>query len=423
MKQGNRIGRWRRFQGPILTLAMLSMHLWIIQLRWRRVLAWRNSPQQLCISLEQSVDGLGHLTSYATDHPLFPDMGLRAFVIRAFRFDQSLIQLGPFIVPQANGLENDQEQHLLHRSGPSACQSGAIIGGSCLFSDGRPTEVRFEGGCRGKIVDRADGSDHRGSHHRSDPWERQEDLPFPCLFNDAANLTFQLVNVLAQKPKLFDQLPLFQQEATKARHIFDANALRRQPLQLQQLRIGEGTGTASDLLKGGKTGYGKGLWRGKLLAKGKRDERIGIFHDAREFWKDFVADRGELVLALGTFTDQFISVTDQSLELRCGLRWRHNTSDQVQFVGDLDTQLKLTVEVIRQGQRVPFVRFEHSRRPTLHVYEVDGDVQLLQVLLQGTMIVPRPLHEHENLFQRSQAACPPSLEAGTCPNREDHVGG
>ena len=99
-------------------------------------------------------------------------------------------------------------------------------------------------------------------------------------------------------------------------------------------------------------------------------------------------------------------MTDQSLEVSCGLRWRHNTSDQVQFVGDLDTQLKLTVEVIRQGQRVPFVRFEHPARPTLHVHDVDGDVQLLQVLLQGTMIVTRPLHEHENLFQRSQAACP-----------------
>ena len=307
MKHDHRIGRWRRFQGPILTLAMLSMHLWIIQLRWRRVLAWRNSTQQLCISFEQSINRLGHLTGHATDHPLFPDIGLCPFVIGALGFDQSLIQAGPFVVTQANGLEDDQKQHLLHRPGPSACQSGAIIGGSCLFSDGSPTEVRFEGRGPGKIVDRADGS-----HHRSDPWERQEDLPFPCLFNDADNLTFQLVNVLAQKPKLFDQLPLFQQEATKARHIFDANALGRQPLQLQQLRIGEATGTASDQLKGGKTGYCKGLWRGKLLAKRKRDERIGIFHDAREFWKDFIADRGEFVLALGTLTDQFIAVTDQS---------------------------------------------------------------------------------------------------------------
>ncbi len=122
MKHDNRVGRWRRFQGTILTLAMLSMHLWIKQLRRRRILAWRNSTQQLCISFEQSVNRLGHLTGHATDHPLFPDMGM-------------------------------------------------------------------------------------------------------CPFNDADNLTFQLVNVLAQKPKLFDQLLLFQQEATKARHIFDANAL------------------------------------------------------------------------------------------------------------------------------------------------------------------------------------------------------
>jgi hypothetical protein len=171
MKHDNRVGRWRLFQGPILTLAMLSIHLWIKQLRRRRILAWRDSTQQLCISFEQSVNRLGHLTGHATDHPLFPDMGMCPFVIGALGFDQSLIQVGPFVVPQANGLEDDQKQHLLHRPGPSTCQSGAIIGGSCLFSDGSPAEVRFESRGPGKIVDRADGS-----HHRSDPWERQEEV-------------------------------------------------------------------------------------------------------------------------------------------------------------------------------------------------------------------------------------------------------
>ena len=83
MKHDNRIRKRRRFQRPIVTLAMPLMDLRVIQQRRWRVLPWRNFRQQLCIAFEQSIDGLGHLTSYSTDDPLLPNTGLRFFVIRA----------------------------------------------------------------------------------------------------------------------------------------------------------------------------------------------------------------------------------------------------------------------------------------------------------------------------------------------------
>src|SRR2546430_16814221 len=68
MKQSDRVWRRRRFQGAVVPQMMLSMHLWIIQQRRRRVLAWWNFAQQLGISFEQAVDCLGHLTRDTSDH-------------------------------------------------------------------------------------------------------------------------------------------------------------------------------------------------------------------------------------------------------------------------------------------------------------------------------------------------------------------
>jgi hypothetical protein len=56
----------------------------------------------------------------------FSDIGLRLFVKGAPRFHQALIQFGPFVLLQADGLENGKKQHLLHRSGSSMCQPGVI---------------------------------------------------------------------------------------------------------------------------------------------------------------------------------------------------------------------------------------------------------------------------------------------------------
>src|SRR5712692_2182455 len=406
MKYGNRVGKWRRFQGPILALAMLSMHFRVIQQRRRRLLPRQDLAQDLGIAFEQGIDSLGHLAGHATDHARLTDVGLGALVIRALGLDQALIELGPFVVLQADRLQDGQEQHLLHRSGSSPCQPGMIQGAARLDDDGSPAEVRFERGRRGEIVDRADRRDHGGGHHRPDPWKRPEDLPLACLFDDAHDFGLQLLDVLAQEAKLFDQLCLFQHETPLPSQVFGADTLRRQALQFQEFGVGERTGTAPYLLQGREAGGGQGLWRGKLLAQGKRDQRIGIFHDARQFWKDLVADGSELVLALGTLADQFIAVTDQSFELSGGLRRGNDPSDELQFVGDLHPQFELAVELVGQRQRVAFVRFEHACRSTLHMHDVDRDVQVLQVLLKGAVMVARALHQDEHVLMRTVAADP-----------------
>ena len=95
MKHGNRVRKGRRFQGPIVPLAIPLMDLWVIQQRLRWVLSWQNFREKLAISFEQSVDRLGHLTSYPTDDPLLPNAGLRLFVIRAPSLDQALVQVWP----------------------------------------------------------------------------------------------------------------------------------------------------------------------------------------------------------------------------------------------------------------------------------------------------------------------------------------
>lgn len=58
MKHENGIGQGRRFQRPIVALAMPLMRLRIVQQRWRGRLSWQDFRQQLGIALEQRIDRL-----------------------------------------------------------------------------------------------------------------------------------------------------------------------------------------------------------------------------------------------------------------------------------------------------------------------------------------------------------------------------
>jgi hypothetical protein len=78
MKHGNRIGKGRRFQGPIVPLAMPLMDLRVIEHRRRWVLSWKNFRDQLGVSFEQRVDRIGHLTSYPTE-PAFSQQETASF--------------------------------------------------------------------------------------------------------------------------------------------------------------------------------------------------------------------------------------------------------------------------------------------------------------------------------------------------------
>lgn len=311
MKHGNHIGKGRRFQWSIVPLAMPLMNLRVIQQRRRGILPWQNLRQELGISSEQRVDRLGHLTRYPTDDSLLPNAGLRLFVKRAPSLDQALIQFGPLVVLQANSLEDSKEQDLLHRPGSSACQTGMIQGAAGLDDNGSPTEVGFEGRGAGEVVDRANGCDNRRCGDGPETWKRQQDLPLAGMFDDTHNFAVQLLHMLTQKPKLFDQLALFEHEATKASNILDANALRRQSWQFLEFGVRERPGTTSDLLKGGETGSSRGLGSRKALTELQSEERIGIFHDPRQFGEDLITESRQLVLALRALADQFIPVTDQ----------------------------------------------------------------------------------------------------------------
>ena len=96
-------------------------------------------------------------------------------------------------------------------------------------------------------MNRANRSDHRGGHDRPNAWQRLEDLPFARVFDDAHDLGFQLLDMLAQEPKFFDQLALFQHQTSLPNEVLDADALLGQTLQFHQLRIRKGTGTPAYL--------------------------------------------------------------------------------------------------------------------------------------------------------------------------------
>src|SRR5690242_4252649 len=112
MSDRNYVWRGCRLQRPVVALAMAPMRLGIVQQGWRPLPRW-DFAQEFRITLEQGIDSLNHLASNATNHPRFSGIGLRAFIKWAAGFDQALIQPRPFVVAQADHLENGEEHHLL----------------------------------------------------------------------------------------------------------------------------------------------------------------------------------------------------------------------------------------------------------------------------------------------------------------------
>src|SRR5258708_4800785 len=329
MSDRNHVWRLRRFQGLVLTLSVSLMHLWIVQQRRWRFLPVRNATQEFSIAHKQRVNCLDHLTRNTSNDASFAGIGLCALIKGTPGFNQALVQPRPFIVSQADYLQNGEEHNLLHRPGSPTGQVGGIQRAPRLSHHRRPAKVRFE--CRGRreVVDRTNSRDNRRSGDRPEAGKRQQDLPLARLINNRDDLAFQLVNMLAQEPKLFDQLALFQNQAPKANEVFDSDALSGQALQFQQFEVRERTRAASDLLQHGETGGRQRLWSRKLLTQSQRDQGIGVFDHANQLREQFVAEGRKLVFALGTLADQFVAVADQPFQLRCGLSWWHQASTEL----------------------------------------------------------------------------------------------
>src|SRR5256884_4819481 len=100
---------------------------------------------------------------------------------------------------QSDSLEDNKKQHLPHRPGSSMRQPGVIQSAPGLDNDWCPTEVRFQRGSRGKIVNRADRCDRRSSHHRADPWKRQANLSLACMLDNANDFVFQPLDMFTKK--------------------------------------------------------------------------------------------------------------------------------------------------------------------------------------------------------------------------------
>ena len=80
-------------------------------------------------------------------------------------------------------------------------------------------------------MNRANGRHHGCRHDWPNARHRLEDLPFPGVLHNAYDLGFQLFHMLSQESEFYDQLSLFQDQASLPTEILDTDALLREPLQ------------------------------------------------------------------------------------------------------------------------------------------------------------------------------------------------
>src|SRR5215475_9656800 len=165
---------------------MATMPLRFIEGRRRRLLALRDLVQHLSICLEQSIHRLNKLASYPTDDAEFSRSLASAWINGTFALDQSLIEPGPFSVA-IDQVRDNEKHHLLHGARASTRLPGGIQGGTGLSYSRRPSAIRFETACVGKILNRANGCQDRCRLDGTNP-KRLHDLPFSRLLNNRGDL-------------------------------------------------------------------------------------------------------------------------------------------------------------------------------------------------------------------------------------------
>jgi hypothetical protein len=126
-------------------MAMPMMHFRIIQPRGRQGVTSGNLAYRLGILFEQGIDHLDDLPGDAPHHLEFPGVATSPFVIGAFGFDQTLLEVRPFALVLPNGLSHDKKHHVLHHACPSRRQRGAIQRLARLSDRWCPPKVRVSG--------------------------------------------------------------------------------------------------------------------------------------------------------------------------------------------------------------------------------------------------------------------------------------
>src|SRR5215467_13740840 len=84
----------------------------------------------------------------------------------------------------------------------------------------------------------AHSGNDRGSLDRSDGRNGKQDLTLPTVFDNIDDSRLELLQVLLNKTKFFDQQPLFEHKAALSIKISNSNGFVGQPLKSEQLGIG-----------------------------------------------------------------------------------------------------------------------------------------------------------------------------------------
>lgn len=113
---------------------------------------------------------------------------------------------------------------------------------------------------------------------------------------------------------------------------------------------------------------------GKRSRSARAVRKIRVFEHLGQFWKELVAERSELIFALGTLLHQFVAVANEASELFGGFCWGKRSAYQLQLIGHLRPEFQLTVEGISQAQGIPLIRFEHAFGSFLHMDDVDREI-------------------------------------------------
>src|SRR5579884_412766 len=391
-------------ESSIMPRTMLTVDFQVVE-DW----LWQRGPkgqltQGLRILFEQHKDNRDHLARNTSHHLGATRILACSLIVAAFERNQALIEFGPFRVFELNRMPHRQIHRVLHLPLPAWRQFDVIERVAGLGDAGCPPEVRLE--LRGtiKVGNIADAGNDRGGLRWADARDRGQNLSFAGMRHNLGDLGFQLFKMPLNEFEFGDELLLLKGQTAQAGGVLRPNALRRELLEFQEPGIGERAILPSHSLQCRQAGRRDGSRSREAFADGKSGGKVRVFQDLCKLRKDLVADRGQLVSALGAFDGQLVPVLNHPSQLRGGFGWRSQAADRLHGITHLNALLQLIEQEIAQAQRIPFVGFEQALLPLLHMHDIRGDLHLLQVLQQRAMIMPGHFHDHVDLGQWDIAA-------------------
>src|SRR5579859_6100680 len=279
-----------------------TMDLSAIEDGRRGISACRGLQEHIIVFFEQRVHDTSELPGYTANDFIFPYIvGFRR-VVAAKSGQQVLIHASPLSI-LTDGCAGGEPKCVFHEAVATPGLAIRVQRGAALLFARRPPKVPTQVSLRCKVGNASNIGDDFCCVDWANAIDAGQYLALTRVCENGCDLSIQILQMPTQHPQFCNQLPLLKAETTQTRLVSTPNRRCCQFLQMDQIR-GRRASPCAARFERIKVRLCYGLGCQEALAHIERGFDVRIDEHFRELGKDLIEDRGQLVLAPGSFLAQ-----------------------------------------------------------------------------------------------------------------------